>query len=355
SQFSLEWNGNWILFLDYIMQTTMSKKSQGKRCLPYKLKSLEIDAVSLPVVTSSPINLKTTVQGELTECTGVRLSELKVHELTRSSPVNSSMDITTFMPYTETPEGMFDESLRSYSEDCLGFILHQLKNVSHTLLSRWFSRKAVEELSNAKSHKTSASLDHYLHSEDCVLARYLKNVFTCCRDKNETKMAEIFTELETTLFKDRLFSSMNADQILKPCLDIIMDNLNVYSMSIFEIDGGRTRVFPRIINLLKHEPKCAFSYTIGAAKVVHDIEAAEMGVQEVIWDFGSNNSVVKTNYCHLVIARNAWHKQKDPKEALLQAKDLVFQEGFLLVEEITDAFPLGYMIDGFKSKFEDAQ
>ncbi|KAI8777124.1 fatty acid synthase [Biomphalaria glabrata] len=355
SQFSLEWNGNWILFLDYIMQTTMSKKSQGKRCLPYKLKSLEIDAVSLPVVTSSPINLKTTVQGELTECTGVRLSELKVYELTQTSPVNSSMDITTFIPYTETPEGMFDESLRSYSEDCLGYILHQLKNVSHTLLSRWFSRKVVEELSNAKSHKTSASLDHYLHSEDCVLAPYLKNVFTCCRDKNETKMAEIFTELETTLFKDRLFSSMNADQILKPCLDIIMDNLNVYSMSIFEIDGRRTRVFPRIINLLKHEPKCAFSYSIGAARVIHDKEAAELGVQEVIWDFGSNNSVVKTNSCHLVIARNALHKQKDPKEALLQAKDLVFQEGFLLVEEITDAFPLGYMIDGFKSKFEDAQ
>ncbi|XP_059143967.1 fatty acid synthase-like [Physella acuta] len=346
SSFSLAWNGNWMLFLDYAIQSLMARKNLGVRATPIRLGFLKVDVNAHPSSEpkmAEPLYLPASVNNEedCVDCGGVTLQTMTLQQVPRQQGSKFSFDETLFVPYIENFNNEMLKPLKTYAEDCNGFIMcnssqarswPQLANVLEEIKSLFPTDTRVK------------TLDQYLPFEDCGLAALLTSLFKC--KKEQEVVPDFFTTIAKTA-TDRLLTSLSSSNLLKPCLDIIFDNTNESTVSFVEIDGMESRTFLKAVPLLEYEPRWVWSYTISVKDASCINEAAIPGTSHVIWDLDSETP--PPGRFSVVLMKNCLHKQSDIEATLIKVSHLLADGGFLMVEEVTVASPISYLLSALEN------
>lgn len=277
------------------------------------------------------------------ECGGVTLQTMTLQEVPRQLSSKFSFDETLFVPYTENLNNDTQALLKTYAEDCNSFIMY---NASQGRIWPELAN-VLEEIKGLFPQETNIkTLDKYLEFEDCGLADLLTRLFACKTDQEA--VPDFFTTIAKTS-TDRLLTSLGGTHILKPCLDIILENTNESTVSFMEIDGMVSRTYLKAVPLLAYEPRWVWSYSISVkdASYINEAAIGLDGSSHVIWDFDSETPP-PGRYC-VVLIKNSLHKQRDVEDTLTRASNLLADGGFLVVEEITVASPISFLLPALEN------
>ncbi|RUS90834.1 hypothetical protein EGW08_001453, partial [Elysia chlorotica] len=341
----LVWNGRWISFLDTLMQIQILSMPGRSLRLPTRIKSVKIDPKAhppMPIEDEEPSNIPVYVDNtlDITVCGGVELQGLHAavapKRSLQSPPV---LEQQCFVPYTDSSDS--PQALQQYAKDCLDFALLGLKDMLGNDSSGFLPNKDILQevvTNNQVVDGSSPSLMAAAAQPNSGLARTLKELFSLAPSKSLAESAHaVLHSHRSELASDCLLSSLSKEEILKPCVDIALENTNSNKVNIFEVNASKSALYRKIIPYLSGFGSRNVSYT-AADKTPLDSDAKGLGVKASQWDPSSDST--PAGLSNLVILKNVLHKQADISKTLDTVSSMVTPDGFILVEEVTQAFPL---------------
>ena len=282
----------------------------------------------------------------MTACGGVELQGLH-------TTVTPKRDVQTqpviqkccFVPYTENLDNQTPKALKQYASDCLDFALSGLKKLldADSSVDGVLNKDLLKEVvaNNKVPDGRGASVD--TAQPNSGLAKTLVKLFSLSASKSFAENARaVLNSQRSELASDCLISSLDQEEILKPCVDIALANTSASKKNLFEVGASQSALYRKILPFCK-STMYTVSYT-AADKTPLDSDAKALGVKTSQWDPATSDSI-PPGQSHLVLLKNVLHKQADIEKTLDTVSGMVGPEGFILVEEITQAFPLFLALD----------
>ncbi|GFO47692.1 fatty acid synthase-like [Plakobranchus ocellatus] len=342
------WNGRWISFLDTMMQAQILTLPGRALRLPTRIKSMKIDPKEhppMPIEDEEPFSIPVCVDNTLDMITSGGVEMQGLHTTVAPKRVLQTpptLEEHCFVPYTDNIDTQPPQALRQYASNCLDFALTGLKKLVEADLSEGVLNKDLlkEVLSNNKvPDGRIVTLEAASSDPNSGLAKTLVKLLNLSASKSLPENARaVLNSHKSELASDRLISCLNQEKILKPCLDIVAENTNSKKIAVFEVGASQSALYRKIIPITKTDPMHSFNYT-AADKQQLDTDAKSLGVKPSQWDLATAESV-PPGQVNLLILKNVLHKQTDINKTLTLASDMVAPGGFILVEEVTNSFPL---------------
>ncbi|ESO84944.1 hypothetical protein LOTGIDRAFT_235996 [Lottia gigantea] len=309
----LVWNGNWVSFLDTMLQIQVLGLSGHGLRLPTRIKSLYINPLihSDTAVDFSDTEqvIDVTVDKILDICYagGVRIHGLHATVAPRRHQQNSpTIEEYKFIPYIENVKDTFSKDLQEYG--------------------KYYSKLK----------------EKYCQNPHCGLSQVLQKIFTTSLSSNFSEnVNNILHAFQIELASDQLLNCLAQSRVLKPCLDIVLENMTTRKLKIVEIDASKSNLHHNIMGQLNTQPMVTLDYTTGETSQTDTTELESKGVKSVLFDFQKPSMTDMS----LVVANNVLHKQSSIADALTSITNCVCENGFILIKEITQNFPLALSLD----------
>lgn len=342
----LVWNGRWVSFLDTMLQIQILSFPGRALRLPTRIKSMKIDPKAhppMPIEDEEPSNIPVYVDNTLgtTVCGGVEVQGLHTtvapKRSLQSQPV---IEKYSFVSYTENKQS--PQTLQQYASDCLDFALVGLKNVlesdlpANSVPNKEILKEVVEN--NKVLNGKGLSMEKAIAQPNSGLAKTLVKLFDESAFKSFGEKARaVLSSSQAELVSDCLLASLSKEEILKPCVDIVLENINSNKINVFEVGAKQSALYRTIIPFSRTYMK-SVAYT-AADKTPLDSDAKSLGVKSSQWDPSTSNSI-PAGQTHLLILKNVLHRQDNIEQTLDTVSNMVTPGGFILVQETTQAFPL---------------
>ncbi|CAL1537406.1 unnamed protein product [Lymnaea stagnalis] len=352
----LVWNGCWISFMDTMLQIQVLSMPGRSLRLPTRIKFVKVDPKSHPAqpaegetASNIPVYIDSTL--DITLCGGVEIKGLHATVAPkRGLQIAPTIEEYRFVPYAERVN--FPASLENYTKHCLNYVLENLKRVitddsNDALLNKDLLNDVV---SNNKPSDQS-NLQDFISVPNSGLAQVLNKIFNLPSANLKENVRNILQSFQSELSSDRLLSSLNSQDILKPCIDIVIDNTPVSKLSIFEAGAAHSTLYRKLIPMIKTQPTLNVAYT-AADKSPLDKDVKSFGVKSSQWDPSTSKSV-PPGQVHLLVLKNVLHKQADINTTFETVSGMVSPDGFILVEEVTKNFPLYLALEAIAEKLSD--
>jgi fatty acid synthase len=248
-----------------------------------------------------------------------------------------SLEEFHFIPNMEENMSTNDNSLQEYLRNCESVIsvsLRKLLSGAEKVPNRQTLEKLVASVTSYCSN-----LDQYSDQPDCSLARVIQDTF--CQDcASLSNVANSMKNFHGDLKNDWLLGNMFKERLLKPCLDLVLENLTQTKLKVVEISQCG-HICDKVVPLLNSQPLVTVDYHIACpdTDAFSQAELEDFGAQCHAWSFknSSENGIGKAN---LVIADNIISRQTDIQDSLNQISTILKEGGFLLLHEYTSNFLL---------------
>lgn len=248
----------------------------------------------------------------------------------------------SFVPYQSDNHVQSSSLLLDYASQCSQCAKEGLTNLlelhgNNGLKSKHQIRAVVDNSRvNAQSKEISAEIDsHSFHST-------LQNIFSIDYDENfAVNVEKLVVESHKALLADPLLNRLVTPEMLKPCLDLVVENCLKQSFKVLELSNSN--LTHHIMPFIASHPLLHASFTVATATGNESIE----GVELIKWLPGDKPLQSLQQKMQLVVADNVLHKQSDIKLGLCNILEYVEVGGFLLVHEVTKNFHLALPLDGF--------
>ena len=311
-------------------------------------KDLIIPFADIPVYVDNTLDI--TVSGGV-EIHGLHAAVAPKRSL-QSPPV---LEQQCFVPYTDSPDSHPSQTLQQYASDCLDFTLSGLKDMleKDSSADSLLNKKILEEVvtNNKVADGRGLSLSAAATQSNSGLAKTLLKLFSLSPSKALGESARgVLSSSRSELVSDSLLSSLSKEEILKPCVDIVLENTQSNKVSIFEVNASHSALYRKIIPFLTVSQRNS-SY-IAADKTPLDSDAKGFGVKASQWDPSSDS--IPAGQFNLLILKNVLHKQADIGKTLDTVSSMVTPDGFILVEEVTQAFPIYLALEALSQNLPDA-
>ena len=133
---------------------------------------------------------------------------------------------------------------------------------------------------------------------------------------------------------------LSRPELLKPGIDIAMENILCHSLSIVEVGASRNRMYEHILPLVNSQPLINVTYTT-CDKPGTEVDESLNQLNFTKWDI-SLDPPSNIKNADLMVAKNVLHKQRNLSKALKNMSSAIKDNGFILIEEITSNFPVGF-------------
>ncbi|KAM4691284.1 fatty acid synthase isoform 2-T2 [Rhinophrynus dorsalis] len=341
---TLLWNGNWVSFLDTMLQMMILGLSGRSLRLPTRILSVCIDPTiheDHVLVHKEDKKVRVAVNSCLERIVsgGVQISGLHATTAPRRQQQQTppTLEKYVFSPYCEE-ECLHDDSrLQSLLEHCSGKIRElECKIAQHGLKLEIPGIKATNE--EYKGTMESEDLDK-------GLIHVLKEI--CNLELN----GNLQSELEETLIKeseqiqnDPLLNGLLDSPKLKTCLDTVLENSNVHKMKIIEAFAGNGRLSSYVTALLNTHPMLQLDYiaTDPSVEILSAMEdnLKENGVSTEQWDPASAAPGTLAN-ADLLVCNSTFHLLRNPAQVLSNMAAAVKEKGFILLHTHLKGYTLG--------------
>ncbi|XP_075072878.1 fatty acid synthase [Mixophyes fleayi] len=344
----LLWTGNWVTFLDNMLQMlVLGIKGRSLR-LPTRILSVSIDpAIHEEQVCLGPDNKKA-IPVAVNNCLekivsgGVQMSGLHATTAPRRQQQQTPPTLESFIftPYFEDECLQDDTDLQSLLEQCTDKIYElESKVAQHGLKIGIPSTKTPRRAQREK--KMSNSTDHgLLHvlTEICNLE---------LNGNLHSELEETLLQKNNQLRDDPLLNGLLNSPNLKTCLDTVLENSNAKKMKIIEALSGNGNLSSHVLSLLNTQPMLQIDYTATdpTLKIVSALEdnLKDIGVSVEQWDpFIPPPS--NLNGADLLVCNSSAHLLIDPRQVLLNMAAAVKEGGFVLLHTLLKGGTLGETI-----------
>ncbi|KAK3090166.1 hypothetical protein FSP39_009679 [Pinctada imbricata] len=337
----LLWKGNWVTFIDTMLQMSVLRL-QGK-CLrlPTRIKSLTIDPVSHLQYVYETDNghsvVRVEIDGYTDRCTagGVKIHGLHATVAPRRHnhrpPV---LEQYSFVPYMSQSKHCPQE-MEDYVNVCNGITVECLEKLSKSE-DKSVCKDVLEELKLycGSSAYSKQPLHQFVNRSDLYLLKQLREI--------SNNGLNCDTETENVLSQDLLISNLTHQSVLKPCLDIVIENMVPGTLKIVEVDGKKSELFKHVVPMLASHPLLNVEYSVTSRSnnlKTEEENHEKFNISEVEWDLTSSKNFSKSlESSSLIIAANILRKQPHLRKAISKLLSMLNEGGFLLIEEVTQNF-----------------
>ena len=255
----------------------------------------------------------------------------------------ATLEEYSFVPNTDNVD-VFPSDLKKYTQGCLNYILENLKIViDQDKNGALQNKKILQKILSDTKPSGSSNISSLVNIPNSGLAQTLEKVFTNANSNNlKENIKNLLNSSRSQLSSDCLLSSLSHENILKPCLDIVLENLSTNKPSVFEVGAASSALYRTIIPLITSHPLKNVNY-IGSDSVPLDKDAKSLGVKSSQWT--PDSSSVPPGKMHLLVLKNVLHKQTNIDDVMKNLSEMISPEGFILVEEVTKNYPLHLALD----------
>ncbi|XP_061181837.1 fatty acid synthase-like [Saccostrea echinata] len=342
----LLWENNWVAFLDSIMQMSLLSQPGNHLILPTGVKYLSINPVQhknkvLPITgNKSGVLVKVYKYADTTVSGGVEMQGL----ITRRAPSRKVceppvLEEHVFVPYVEEgSDALVSTSLQRYCQLCVDQVKQVLKKLQNQgLLTQEYSflSSCNEESKEVDIKQREEDIQFFRKKKNCVLLQTLLKVNSVDQnDKFMTNVKNILSAFKVDLLNDRLLSNHLQARSLKTCIDVAIEN-SANHLKVLEVQIAEAGLYKQVLNYLKVSPGLHYSYTVASASVKSIIESeiTSSEIDSIQWDIGEKH--VKEEEYDLVIVSDILHEQKNVEKAVANLHQVIKENGFLLLTEIT--------------------
>lgn len=342
----LQWTGNWVTFLDTMLQMSVVGLSGRSLRLPTRIRSVCVDpAVHLGMVcdytdgkqaTNVHINrcFDSVVAGGVQIC-GLHATVAPRRQQQQSPP---TLEEFVFVPYAKTDclsaNGKLSEQLRL----CKGLISrlqHKLAPHGVKLSIPGLQGESDGPLPSAEPSEPS-------------LVRLL--ALLCRLELNGNLQSELEQMVEkerVCLLQDSLLQGLVDSPALRHCLDITMENSMPGKIKVLEALSNDGQLFPRVVALLNIQPMLRVDYTATATHLdlltSHQATLEELAVTSAQWDplMGPAPGGI-VGGADLVLCNHSWGPLRtDPGLLVTNLASGAKQGGFILLHTLLKGETLG--------------
>lgn len=269
----------------------------------------------------------------------------------RNTQAEATLEQYCFVPYDDEPAHLRVQSLADYTSKCHNYTIESFRKFLEAEKNGHIpNRSLIENIVENNKISEKTNIEELANGPHCGLAKILKKISDLSVDKFFSEnVRSILSSSESDLLSDQLLSNFDKIEAMKPALDIVCDNFLVNKISVFEAAASKSAFYRQFIPWL--ETMRSVNYTAADSNALNK-DAKSLGVKSSKWDLNTAKSAAP-GQSHLVILKNVLHKQADIDEAFDKISPMVLDQGFVLVEEITDNFPLYLALEALSEKIEE--
>ncbi|XP_053376816.1 fatty acid synthase-like [Mercenaria mercenaria] len=341
----LLWTGEWVSFLDAMLQITILSQPGHGLCLPTRIKTLTIDPLmhhgKIVDLGNDQKGVYVVVDKYCDTCTsgGVKIHGLHATLVSRRHDYRQPItEKHSFIPYHSHIPVQVSEYMQEYASQCKQFAHKGLTNLyeNHDLKNKEHIRNVIER-SVEQAHTVEIPLEINSHGYLSILQK----LFSIDFDENFAEnFDQIVTNNHESLVSDPLLSCLTTPEILKPCFDLVVENTSNQHLKILEVSKA---------GLTSHLKPFVASHLLLKASITvatEDGNASSEEVNVVKW-LPSEKPLPSLQKMNLVVASNILHQQPNIRLGLYNLSECLEVGGFILVQEVTKNFHLAFSLDGF--------
>ena len=256
-----------------------------------------------------------------------------------------------FVPYIDSSTPKACESLKQYASDCFNYTLRHLEEWVMKDENSYVPNKEIliDVLAGQRAIRTNG-FENLSAGADCGLAKGIQKLFQLPLSPDMSgKVNSLLNDSKDIFYCDKLLASLHADEILKPCLDIVAENIDTDAIQALEIGGVQNAMHSSIMSLATKTLSKPIIY-----KVAHAGFTAEFpeNISALKQDHLERNSALPDQTVDLLILNHFLHKQENINTTLETISQLLKPGGFLLVKEITGSFSLCLVMEALSDATE---
>lgn len=338
---TLLWKGNWVTFLDTMLQMIVVGLLGRSLRLPTRIRSVYIDPIWHQQQICVDANDREVVNVVVNRCLdnivagGVQISGLHATVAPRRQQQQTPplLENYLFVPYFESECLSHSSMLHTTLESCKGLIRDlQTKVARHGVKLAIPGLKATERGPVAESSEKSLL---YLLRKICQLE---------LNGNLHSELREMVNGEKACLQEDPLINGLLDSPELKNCVDTAVENRSSHKMKIIEALAGDGNLSSRILALLNTQPMLQLEYI--ATDVQTDVLLArqsqqkENGISTEQWDPESAAPGALAN-ADLVICNCSTNFLQNPLQVLSNISTTIKEGGFVLLHTLLKGDTLG--------------
>ena len=236
-----------------------------------------------------------------------------------------------FVPYISS-EPVCDKELGQYMSVCTKVASNYLNKLHGGQIST--GKNSLFKAAVLVDSDICAAKEEFLAQPKSELLTHLVSICACGENEKPQHM---------NFSNDRLVQHLMQPEVLKPCLDIVIENSTSHTLKVVEMEGSENRVYRHAVPLLLSHPMMKVNYVVVDSSEIcasgDDCEKYQI-VQEK-WDGIDMKGFAKNHQStNLVIAKQFLHKHSNLEESIFDIASMVGEGGFILVEEVIQNFGL---------------
>ncbi|XP_041672485.1 fatty acid synthase [Cheilinus undulatus] len=352
----LEWTGNWVTFLDTMLQMIVVGLSGRSLRLPTRIRSVCIDPAAHEEKVCEYADGKKAVDVQVNRCLdnitagGVQICGLHATVAPRRQQQQSppTLEEFVFVPYMETEcltaNGKVAEQLRI----CKGLIHKLQKKLANHGVK--LSIPGLQEESDGPLPSPEPT--------EPGLVRLL--ALLCGLELNGNLRSELEQTVEkerACLLQDGLLQGLLDNPALRHCLDTAMENSTPGKIKVMEAFSDDGQLFSRVVPLLNIQPMLRLDYTATTSNLdlltPHQASLEELAVTSAQWD--PLTAPAPVGGADLVLCNHAWGPLKvAPAQLMDNLASGAKLGGFVLLHTLLKGETLGETIAFLSSSAQNS-
>ncbi|XP_018417291.1 PREDICTED: fatty acid synthase [Nanorana parkeri] len=344
----LLWTGNWVTFLDTMLQMlVLGIKGRSLR-LPTRILSVLIDPTTHEEHVCPCPDDKKAVPVSVNNCLerivsgGVQISGLHATTAPRRQQQQTppTLENFVFTPFFEEDCLQGDKDLHALLEHCTDKIYElELKVAQHGLKL---------DIPGTKSAGNGQRKKQLSVSSDQGLLHVLTEICNLELNGNlQSELEKTLLQKSNQLREDPLLNGLLNSPRLKSCLDTVLETGSAHRIKIIEALSGNGHLSSHVLSLLNTQPMLQVDYTATDrtldvfSELGSDLEAAGVAMEQ--WDplVSPPNSLTGAD---LLVCNSSGHLLKDPRQVLPNMAAAVKEGAFILLHTLLKGDILGETI-----------
>lgn len=329
----LEWTGNWVTFLDTMLQMMILGLSGRSLRLPTRIRYMSVNPLWHIRCLQEDGNNKKAVNVNVNHCLdtitagGVQICGLHATVAPRRPQQQSppTLEELTFVPYEETDCLKNNSNLHKHMRGCKVLI-----NLLQKKLQDQGVRISIPGLENI----TDIDLN------DAKIGEGFPKLLSvlCSLELNgnlQTELEVSFKREKSCLVTDPLLNGLLDSQTLRNCLDVVLENSTPGRLKVLEVLGGLSHIFSRAVNILNIQPRLQIDYT--GSYISHDSDPSlytsmeKFGVTPALWNSTKEVAPLGLTKADLIICNCVLNNNIPTKETLVNMASALKNRGFVLL------------------------
>lgn len=338
----LQWSGNWVVFLDTMLQMIVMGIPGRRLRVPTRIRSVRInpqthlEALWQYADNTQAVDISVDHCVDLIVAGGVQISGLHATVTPRRQQQQNSPTLEDFgfVPYKKSGCLKENAQLAEQMKICKDLIHNlQLKLEPHGVS---LSVPGIEGVSNTLLSSSVPSEEGLLHLLGLLCALELNGNL-------ESEMQQLVQREKSGLLQDLLIQGLVKDHAFRHSLDTALENSRPGKFRVTEAFSDEGQLFPRALALLNIQPMLQVEYTATAVEcdLLNPFRDTldELGVDSAQWD--PRSAPASTGTADLLLC-NQWDLlQSEPKHLVSNLASGTRAGGFILLHVLLKGSTLG--------------